>query len=433
MTTKKPSNHLTYQQRCEIEALLQQHLSLREISRRLDKSPSTISREINKHTIIQESEKTNCEYKSVCKKKHICGSVKCTKMCKNCKLKKCSELCDNFTPAQCDEKTKNINICNGCTLQFKDCGYDKSLYKAVYAEKEYRTTLTESREGFDLTYEQLTHINNIVTPLIRKGQSPYHIVTSCGDKLSVSESTVRRLIHKCELDVRNIDLRGTVQRKVRKSHKTKGEISTQAKIGHLYGDYKEYVSKNDVNVVQMDCVEGSKDSDSVLLTLHFPVFHLQIAIILSNHTADCVIQALDKIEFSLGQKLFADIFPTILTDNGHEFMNIKGMERSVFDESQSRTKIFFCEPNRSDQKGQCECNHKFIRYVIPKGKSMDNYSQADITLMMNHINSLKRKSLYGKTPFEAAHAILPEDFFTFLGLELIPACDVCLNPSLLSK
>ena len=125
------------------------------------------------------------------------------------------------------------------------------------------------------------------------------------------------------------------------------------------------------------------------------------------------------------------MFSLILTDNGHEFTDILGMERSIF--GGKRTKIFFCEPNRSDEKGNCENNHKYIRYIIPKGYSLEPYSQMDISIMMNHINSFKRKSIYGRSPYEMAMAVLPSDFFILLGLEIISPEKVILTPSLLSQ
>lgn len=137
------------------------------------------------------------------------------------------------------------------------------------------------------------------------------------------------------------------------------------------------------------------------------------------------------LEEVLGTELFKQIFPVILTDNGHEFMDISGMERSI--NGGIRTKIFFCEPNRSDEKGACENNHKLIRYIIPKGTSLEPYMQADINLMMNHINSYSRRSLHSKTPYGVAMQVLPDDFFILLGLELIDSKDVIMNPSLLRK
>lgn len=129
--------------------------------------------------------------------------------------------------------------------------------------------------------------------------------------------------------------------------------------------------------------------------------------------------------------MFREVFPVILTDNGHEFADIKGMERSV--SGGRRTKVFFCEPNRSDQKAHCENNHKYIRYVIPKGTSLEPFMQTDITLMMNHVNSYCRKKLHGKCPYDVAMNVLPEDFFGFLGLEKVPPEEVNLTPELLIR
>lgn len=87
------------------------------------------------------------------------------------------------------------------------------------------------------------------------------------------------------------------------------------------------------------------------------------------------------------------------------------------DKSKQKCKIFFCEPNRSDQKGSYENHHKMIRHVIPKDTSLEPFIQKDINLIMNHINSYKRKSLYGKSALDMTKAILPKNFFLLLGIE----------------
>ena len=74
-----------------------------------------------------------------------------------------------------------------------------------------------------------------------------------------------------------------------------------------------------------------------------------------------------------------------------------------------------------------------IRYIIPKGSSLEPYVQEDINLMMNHINSYKRKALFGKSALDLAKTVLPEDFFTALGIEEIPPDKIILRPSLLHK
>lgn len=203
------------------------------------------------------------------------------------------------------------------------------------------------------------------------------------------------------------------------------------KLGHLWEEFQEFRKTYDGIVVQMDCVEGKKNEPYALLTLHFPGQKLQLALWMPNQTSQEVVEALDDIERHLGAGLFSEMFPVILTDNGHEFNDIAGMERSALEPGRRRTKVFFCEPNRSDEKGACENNHKILRQVIPKGMSLSGIRQSQVSLMMNHVNSQRRKSLFGKAPMDVAKAIFPEDFFILLGLERIPDDKVCLKPSLI--
>lgn len=66
-------------------------------------------------------------------------------------------------------------------------------------------------------------------------------------------------------------------------------------------------------------------------------------------------------------------------------------------------------------------NHEYIRYVLPRGKSFSPYTQEDIILLLNHINSTRRSKLGGKTPFELADS---EEFLKLkevMGLKAIPA------------
>lgn len=140
-------------------------------------------------------------------------------------------------------------------------------------------------------------------------------------------------------------------------------------------------------------------------------------------------------DFSLTQKLgikvFHELFPLILTDNGTEFQFPARLECD--ENGEIRTKIFYCNPNSSWQKGMIEKNHEYIRYVIPKGQSLDSYDQADITILMNHINSEARDSLNGCTPFRLSEFLLNNKLHKLLKLKEIQADEVALKPSLLKK
>lgn len=425
---KKKSTHLTIDDRIRIEALLKEGCSLRYIADRLDKSPSTISREISGHALLHTPRCCDCLNSAACTLHHVCSSPSCRKKCKDCP--KAKRYCNDYVKAQCDTLLNStVHLCNSCHKQTY-CHFEKRLYDARTADRQYRSTLVSSRDGFDLTAAQFQTVNDIVSPLVKKGQSLYHIANTNRDCLPVSESTLRRLIGKNELDVCRLDLPEAVKRKPRKKKRPHPD-SPVSKQGHLYLDYLAYMQHHDIPSVQMDCVEGSKQDHAVILTLHFVLFHMQLLFILEEHTSAAVVAMLDIIEEALGRELFASCFPLILTDNGHEFSDINGMERSIY--GGQRTHVFFCEPNRSDQKAECENNHKLLRNILPKGTSLEHFMQTDMTLVTNHLNSYVRKSLFGKCPYDLAMAALPQDFFLLLGLECIPGDEVILKPSLLQK
>lgn len=430
---KNTYKHLTLEERVLIEDRLNHGQSVRSIAKELNKSPSTILREIRNHSFTVSSQKNDCLNLKFCNYKGLCGNTDCKrKLCKSCIIP-CRKFCPDYAKAYCDKLSTAPYICNTCS-QINLCRYDKTIYRANQAEAGYRETLTSARSGFDVTEKQMKTINTLASPLIKKGLSPYHVKQTYGDRLPVSESTLRRMIDREELDVRNIDLHDKVKRRPRQTtrNNSRNRTLSVSKIGHFYADYLRYMMENDVMVVEMDCVEGKKGETPALLTLTFKSLSMQLAFIMEQQSSECVVRTLDKIEVSLGKELFSNVFRILLTDNGSEFTDISGMETSCVDGSR-RTAIYFCEPNRSDQKGSCENHHKMIRYVIPKGTSLLPYMQSDISLMMNHINSYKRKALFGRCAYEMAMAVLPEDFFILLGLELIPAEEILLKPSLIKE
>ena len=425
MNRKKPI-HLTLDDRIRLEVFLNEDFSLRAIASRLDKSPSTISREIRKHSSSFIPKCCDCIHSPSCSRHHICGASACKKKCKACP--KAKKYCPHYIQGLCDTLCSHpLHLCNPCHKKHL-CHFERRLYLGQDAHKQYRDSLVHSRDGFDLTAGQFQEINSLVSPLIRRGQSIYHIVRTNPDSLTVSESTLRRLLHSCELDARTIDLPETVKRKPRKPPKTRS-VPPASKDGHLFSDYLCFLQNHDVPTVQMDCVEGLSSNETAVLSLHFVSFHMQLYFILDYHDSPSVVRMLDILEEALGKELFASCFPLILTDNGHEFSDIRGMERSLF--GGQRSMVFFCEPNRSDQKAQCENNHKLFRRIVPKGTSVDHFRQVDMTLATNHINSYVRSSLFGKSPFDIAQAVLPADFFLFLLLEKTPAKDVLFKQALL--
>jgi IS30 family transposase len=178
----------------------------------------------------------------------------------------------------------------------------------------------------------------------------------------------------------------------------------------------------------MDTVFGSQGGKCIL-TLHFVAMHYMYAILLDACTTKCVAAAFAGLRSRLGNGLFASMFPLLLTDRGTEFSDPHSIEFD--DEGEGLTRVFYCDPRRSQQKGALEVNHEFIRRVIPKGKSFDRFTQDNVLLMMNHINSYCRSSINDRTPFALMESLYGLDALKKLGAVLIPPDKITLLPSLL--
>ena len=105
--------------------------------------------------------------------------------------------------------------------------------------------------------------------------------------------------------------------------------------------------------------------------------------ILKNNKAKAIrfstLESICEVDVYKRQEVFTSLFQVILTDRGSEFTNPLAIE---FNKGNGRrTHIFYCDPQRSDQKGGCEVTHEMIRRVLPKKTSFDNLTQDDINLM----------------------------------------------------
>ncbi len=208
--------HLTETDRGAIQRYLDDGYSIRQIARKMGLSPSIVSREIRKHEKKYVPISCDCDNFRTCHRHNVCrpdGIGTCKKDCRTCSIAK--RTCQDYVRSYCDDAvTFSSGVCNTCPKKDKkSCHYTHSIYDAEKAHKEYRKALVESREGHAVTDEQMEKINAVVSPLLMKKQSIYHVIQSHGDELGISESTLRRMVNSCSLDARNIDLRATVQRK----------------------------------------------------------------------------------------------------------------------------------------------------------------------------------------------------------------------------
>lgn len=379
--------HLTLSDRNDIQLGLERGETFKAIGQSILKDPTTVSKEVKRNRQVRES------------------------------------TCHNFP---CPLLDKAPFVCNGCPKRRQNCGYKKIFYLAKQAQKQYEQTLVESREGTPLNSKTFWEMDKVISDGVKKGQHIYHILKT--HNLDVSSSTVYRHIRKGYLSIAPIDLARAVKFKERRKSKLPS-IPKEAKKGRSYEDFQNYLALKQLNSwLEMDTVMG-RMGGKVLLTFNLSFCNFIFARLLDNKTTLEVTKHLYDIKNTLHQadKDFFQLFPVILTDNGGEFARVDDIEMDVRGES----KLFFCDPNRSDQKGRIEKNHTLIRDILPKGTSFDNLTQEDINLVCSHVNSVKRAALNGKSAYELFAFTYGEEIPKLLGISKIPAEAVSQSSKLL--
>ena len=281
-----------------------------------------------------------------------------------------------------------------------------------------------------MTPAELYRIDRIISPLIKQGQSIHQICVNNADEIMLDERTIYNYVDAGLLSVGNIDLPRKVRCKVRRK-KPSVRVDKQCHLGRTYEDFLEYTAANpDTPVVEIDSVEGRKGG-KVLMTVFFRNSNLMLAFLRDRNSARSVTEVFEWLYETLGHEQYCRLFPIILTDRGSEFTDPVSIECTKFGEIRSR--FFYCDPQRSDQKGGCEVTHEFIRRVLPKGTSFDHLQQSDILRMMSHINSYTRKKLNNQSAHRLFSFLYGETILPSLGIQEIPANDINLTPRLLKK
>ena len=427
-------SRLTLNERKHIEQSLKTKKSLSSIAKELNRFTGTISREIMRNSIHRKTggygtvfnnciNRNVCEEECICLDNHDCRRTYC------CGCEFCFYVCKKYERENCVRLKKPPYVCNGCDKR-KRCTLEKALYNAQIADKSAYAVLQSSRNGINLSEEERLRLDNIVSPLIRMGQSPWHICKTQKDLLMLSDKTLYSYIEANLFEVSNLSLTRKVKMKPRKK-KTQIKVEKACRNGRTYRDFLEWLETYpDTEVVQMDTVIGAKGGgEKVLLTIHFPQSQFMLAFIRDANTARSVTGIFNQLKADLNYNRFEEVFPIILTDNGSEFSNPSAIETD--EDGLLWTRIYYCDPNCAYQKGSIEAGHRLIRKIMPKGKSMNGLTQKDINLMMCHINSYARKSLGGQTPFEVFSKIHGNKMAKMLGIRLISPDEVTLTPTLI--
>ena len=412
------SKFLSYEDRLIIAKRLQENASFGEIGKELGRDRTTIAKEVKKYACDKKSGRPGypynpCRFRISCKAKRLCGKE-----------------CTHQSAYNAVSVRNALHVCNGCAGLPK-CTLRKRIYDPADAHEMAHRAISESRTGILSNEDDIARINRIISPLVRNGQSLHQIYLDHVDDLMCSEKTLYNYVDAQLFDIRNIDLPRKVKYRPRYKH-PEFKVDRGCRIGRSYSDFQKFLADNpETTVVQMDSVIG-RVGGKCLLTIHFVESSLMLAFLRDANTSGSVIRIINALDEILGAQTFDRLFPCILTDNGSEFSNPKEIEyRKNY--PYLRTKLFYCDGASPYQKGSCEVNHELIRRVLPKGSSFDDLTQKDVFLMMDHINSYKRKKLNDRSPYETFSFYYGEDLLKKLGCLPVAAENIILKPKLLKK
>lgn len=429
------NKHLDLGMRQTIEHALNDCMSFKAIGKVLGKDCTTISKEVRLHLVYEKKGAPYRPFNDCFNRKHCnhSGSVcnECfhkNKKCGSCG--KCTSFCVDYIKEECPMLNKPPYVCNGCG-QLRGCTLEKRFYKARYAQNEYESVRSESRSGFNLTETELVQLNSTISPLLKNGQSLHHILTNNRDSVSICEKTAYIYAGSGLFDAKNIDMPRVVRFRPRKKKSKELKVDKSCRIGRTYEDFQTFHKENpSIPITELDSVEGIKGG-AVLLTIHFVLPKLQLSFLRQANDSKSVTDIFNNLYERLGEENFKKIFPLCLTDNGTEFSNPTAIECDS--DGVIRSYVFYCDPSSPGQKGACENNHEFIRRIIPKGVDIGRYTQEDINLMMDHINSYGRPELGDKSPYEMFEFYYGRQILDLLGMHKIPANEIILKPELLNN
>ena len=424
MDPNKEITHLTSEERRIIETGIRNGSTKTAIAKTIGKDNSTVGKEIKLHR----------------KLKHKSSLARECSNYRNCKYEReCFPECEDYVPFTCKRRDRSPGACNGCKKN-SHCRFDKIYYDPGEAEREYRMTLVDSRSGYNITTQEAKALGEKIEPLLKQGLSPYAILQA-HPEIGLSEKTlytyIENKVFEGLADIGPMDLRRQVNRKMsrKKANTYKKREDRRYLIGRTYKDYQAYMAENpDKSVNQMDTVYNDVTNGPFIQTFKFVDAGLLFALYHEEKTSDEMRNGVDLLETVLGKEIFRKYSHVLLTDRGSEFVAADAME--IDSDGLRRTRIFYCDPMQSGQKGTLENNHIELRYILPKGVDLRQIGLVDqdaLNIVLSHVNSIPIEKFSGKTPFDIAEFLYPDLYEKLIafGLRRIPVDELILKPSLL--
>ena len=220
-----------------------------------------------------------------------------------------------------------------------------------------------------------------------------------------------------------------LRRYVRINHNKKSEINPSPRrnaqikliLGRTYTDYQLYrESHKDCNIVQLDSVIGTIHDEKAILTITLVNYGFQFGLLIKKGDSSSVNNQFRKLFKTLGEDLTNKVFAICLADNGTEFDLLPNLENL------GSIKFYYTRTYKSSDKPECERFHEYLRYIYPKGKSLDNLTQKDLDDSYSNINNFIRESKDNKTPYQMVLEAFGIDFLDKINIKFINVKDIKL-------
>ena len=214
--------------------------------------------------------------------------------------------------------------------------------------------------------------------------------------------TVPTIYNAIRYGIINVKITDTRRMKERTKYSHHEKVSLPAsKIPYSIETRPEEVNNRHIfGHFELDTVIGKRNGKhECLLTITERKSRYEMIFKIESKTSEAVTNKINQIKLYFKNN-YENIFKSFTTDNGSEFSDYLGII------SNSKTKIYFCHPYCSGEKGTNEKHNSIIRYFIPKKALIENYTYEQINEIANWMNNYPRKILNYKTPLEA----LQEEF-----------------------
>lgn len=229
-----------------------------------------------------------------------------------------------------------------------------------------------------------------------KGYSPSAVCALLGTtpettfSCKITRQTLYRYIDNGYLwPLTNKDLRYKGNRK--RPYKKVRSQAKRASAGTSIEKRPEYINnREEPGHWEMDSVEGKKSTKKTAGVMTERVTRHEIAHFMPDQTAASIVDMLDKMESEMGTDRFREVFKSITVDNGHEFADVEGMERSFLHPGEKRTTVYYCHPRYPGERGSNEKQNQMIRWFFPKGTDFRTVTEKQLQEAIDWINNYPR-------------------------------------------